>query len=32
MPFDSLYHAVEPSRTEVDQMSGPVLVEFGAPW
>ena len=26
------YAAVEPSRVEVDAMSGPVLIEFGTPW
>lgn len=32
MPFSATYQSLEPSRAEVDQMSGPVLVEFGAPW
>jgi thioredoxin 1 len=26
------YAAVEPSRAEVDTLSGPTLLEFGAPW
>ena len=26
------YASVEPSRSEVDTLSGPVLVEFGASW
>ncbi len=32
MPFDSLYHEEEPTREEIDQGSGPVLLEFGANW
>jgi hypothetical protein len=32
MPFSATYRSLEPSRAEVDQMSGPVLLEFGAPW
>ena len=26
------YASVEPSRAEVDELSGPTVVEFGAPW
>ena len=26
------YAPVEPSRSEVDSLSGPTLIEFGAPW
>jgi len=26
------YASVEPSRAEVDGLSGPTVVEFGAPW
>jgi thioredoxin 1 len=26
------YAPVEPSRSEVDALSGPTLLEFGAPW
>ncbi|RST55515.1 thioredoxin family protein [Variovorax sp. MHTC-1] len=26
------YAPVEPSRSEVDALSGPTLIEFGAPW
>ena len=26
------YEAVEPKRTEIDVLEGPVLIEFGAPW
>ncbi len=26
------YAKVEPSRSEVDSLSGPTLIEFGAPW
>jgi thiol-disulfide isomerase/thioredoxin len=32
MPFDPLYHDVEPTRAEIDQSTGYVLVEFGADW
>jgi thioredoxin 1 len=32
MPMQSEYVAQEPTRAEVDALSGPVLVEFGAPW
>jgi thioredoxin 1 len=26
------FEAVEPARTAVDQLEGPVVIEFGAPW
>lgn len=26
------YAAVEPARTEIDALAGPVLLEFGTPW
>lgn len=32
MPFDPMYRDDAPSRDEIDAMSGPVLVEFGANW
>lgn len=32
MPFVSVYTNQEPSRAELDQSSGPILVEFGASW
>lgn len=32
MPFERDYLAAEPTREEVDRLTGPVLVEFGAPW
>lgn len=32
MPFDSQYHDQEPTREEIDQGSGRVLLEFGADW
>ncbi|MHB8866826.1 MAG: thioredoxin family protein [Pirellulaceae bacterium] len=32
MPFDSVYHEDEPTREEVDQTTGPLLLEFGASW
>jgi hypothetical protein len=32
MPFHSTYESLGPSRDEVDEMTGPVLLEFGAPW
>jgi thioredoxin 1 len=30
--MQSEYATQEPTRAEVDSLSGPVLVEFGAPW
>ncbi len=32
MSFVSVYPDQEPSRSELDRSSGPVLVEFGASW
>ena len=32
MPFDPLYHEQAPSREDLEQMTGPVLLEFGATW
>ena len=32
MPYDPVYHEESPSREEVDQMQGAVLLEFGANW
>lgn len=32
MPFDSVYHVEEPTREEMDQSSGLVVLEFGADW
>lgn len=32
MPFDSTYHEDEPTREEIDQSRGLLLVEFGASW
>jgi thioredoxin 1 len=32
MAMNETYAAVEPARTEIDALSGPVLIEFGAPW
>ena len=32
MPFDSAYHEDEPTREEIDQTSGALLLEFGAVW
>jgi thioredoxin 1 len=32
MPFDPMYREEAPSREDVDQMHGLVLVEFGADW
>src|SRR3954463_1665530 len=32
MPMQAHYAAQEPTRAEVDALTGPVLVEFGAPW
>ncbi|OUM03473.1 thioredoxin family protein [Variovorax sp. JS1663] len=30
--MNTSYASVEPSRTEVDALPGPTVVEFGAPW
>jgi thioredoxin 1 len=32
MSYTAQYPSTEPTRTEIDAMPGPVLVEFGAPW
>ncbi|EEG07362.1 thioredoxin family protein [Pseudogulbenkiania ferrooxidans] len=32
MLMNTLYADNEPSRAEIDAMTGPVLLEFGAPW
>ncbi len=32
MPMEVRYAEREPTREEIDALSGPVLVEFGAPW
>jgi hypothetical protein len=32
MPYARDYEVTEPTREDVDRMSGPVLLEFGAPW
>ena len=32
MPFDPTYHDDEPTREEIDQTSGPLVLEFGASW
>ena len=32
MPFDPVYHEEGPTREEIDQSSGPMLLEFGASW
>ena len=32
MTMERSYAAVEPARSEIDALSAPVLVEFGAPW
>jgi thioredoxin 1 len=32
MPYDPVYHEQAPSREELEQMPGPVLLEFGATW
>ncbi len=32
MAYNPQYSHVEPTREEVDQMQGPVLLEFGASW
>src|SRR5687767_13362137 len=32
MGYTSEYSEREPSRAEIDALSGPLLLEFGAPW
>lgn len=32
MPMNDLYAKVEPTRAQIDALSGPALLEFGAPW
>ena len=32
MPFDPVYHEEAPTREEIDQTSGPLLLEFGTNW
>jgi thioredoxin 1 len=32
MPMNHDYAAVEPARAEVDALTGPTVIEFGAPW
>lgn len=32
MTMNTTYAASEPSRADVDALTGPALVEFGAPW
>lgn len=32
MPYTSTYTVAPPSRAEIDQLPGPVLLEFGTDW
>jgi thioredoxin 1 len=32
MVFNPSFAEIEPSRAEIDTLTGPVLIEFGAPW
>lgn len=32
MPMQHSFAETEPSRAEIDALTGPVLIEFGAPW
>lgn len=32
MAMNTVYADSEPARSEIDALTGPVLVEFGAPW
>lgn len=32
MAMNTIYAAVEPARAEIDQLDGPTVIEFGAPW
>lgn len=32
MAMNTVYEATEPTRDAVDQLAGPTVLEFGAPW
>lgn len=32
MPMTNTYEVTEPSREQVDALTGPTVLEFGAPW
>jgi len=32
MPMNKVFAEIEPPRTEIDALTGAVLIEFGAPW
>lgn len=32
MPMNNTYEATEPTREQVDALTGPTVLEFGAPW
>jgi thioredoxin 1 len=32
MAMNEVYASAEPSRAEIDALSGPAVVEFGSPW
>ena len=32
MTMNNIFADIEPSRAEVDALTGPVMIEFGAPW
>lgn len=32
MAMNEMYASVEPSRATIDELDGPMLIEFGTPW
>ena len=32
MAMNATYAAIEPTRSEIDRLEGPTLLEFGSPW
>jgi thioredoxin 1 len=32
MAMNETYEEIEPTRAQIDQLEGPTVVEFGAPW
>jgi thioredoxin 1 len=32
MAMNEKYEEIEPARAQIDQLAGPTVVEFGAPW
>ena len=32
MPMNAIYAETEPARADIDRLTGPTVIEFGAPW